>query len=142
MGSIPNPRRWIVVLQASGTTSVAFAQFLNHICTDIEQNGTHLRGYVNYLNRFFMWDNFVSHITPLVAQTIEARNGPCHFGSVNRPPYQPKYGAIEYKILDLITEVSQHVEPDWTTQQLEQGIYEASARIGPFNSTFDHVLIR
>ena len=62
------------------------------------------------------------------------------FSSVLRPPYQPKYGSIEYKkICDLIGAVSKMARPHWTTADLEHAIRtELFRSLAPFDSTFDH----
>ena len=50
-----------------------------------------------------MHDNLQAHLTPIVYQTVEARNGPTCFNILLRQlAYQPKYGPIEYKIYDVI----------------------------------------
>ena len=137
MGSILCPRRWLNVIQTGGTTGLVFSDFINHIATDIENNGRHRDGFPNDLNRIFMWDNLNSHLTALISQTVEVRNGPCVFSSINRPPYQPKHGPIEYAICELVTNIADHAEPAWTTRDLETAISDAAGRIGPFNNTFE-----
>ena len=137
VGSVLRPRRWINVLQNGGTTGIVFADFIDHICSDIEQNGRHLDGYPNDLNRIFMWDNLVSHHVPIVSQTVEARQGPCNFSSINRPPYRPKWGPIEYAICDLVERIADEATPQWTNRELENEIYSAAGRVGPFNATFE-----
>ena len=137
MGSIDNPRRWVNVIQSGGTTGQVFADFVDQVASDIETNGRHRDGYPNDLNRVFLWDNLVSHHTALVSQTVEAREGPCRFSSINRPPYQPKHGPIEYAICELVAKISDMAIPEWNTADLTNAIYEAAARIGPFNNTFE-----
>ena len=137
-GSVANPRRWIEVLRTAGTTAWTFAQFIDKICTDMEQNPA--PGDTD-THRVFLWDNLSAHLTGVVAQTLHGRlegGGTC-FVSIPRPPYQPKYGPIEYKICDLIGAVSKMARPYWTTADMEQALRtEAYRTLGPFDSTFDH----
>jgi hypothetical protein len=136
-GSIEKPRRWIRVVRVGGTTVELFSSFVNQICNDIETN--FIPNTDNH--RVFLWDNLTSHRAPLVAQTVEARNGPCQFTIVHRPPYQPKYAPVEYKICDLIAYIMSQVERDWTTDTLEQELINSMARVGNngnFWNTFDH----
>ena len=53
-GSVFLPRRWIFILRAVGTSAVAFANFIETICTDIEMNP--VRGDLDN-RRNFLWDN-------------------------------------------------------------------------------------
>jgi len=137
-GSVAWPRRWIQVLQATGTTSFVCNAFIEHICSNIEQHGIPLNHLDTDEHRVFLWDNLNSHSSPLVSQTVEARNGPHRFSSQPRPPYQPKYGPIEYKILDLLNETMKHIDANSSTQDLEHQILAASSRINSFDATFDH----
>ena len=80
-------------------------------------------------------------MTGVVAQVLHDRpaGGGTRFISIPRPPYQPKYGPIEYKICDLIGVVSKMARPHWTTADLEHAIRtEAFRSLAPFDSTFDH----
>lgn len=52
-GSIERPRRWCEVLQSSGTSSDAFAGFIDTICTDIETNGIPGNQHDTDLHRVF-----------------------------------------------------------------------------------------
>lgn len=136
-GSVQKPRRWIRVTRLSGTTATTFADFCDYICTDIETNPIPNTDD----HRVFLWDNLSSHLSPIVVQTVEGRNGPIHFAIVKRPAYEAKYAPIEYKILDIVNELKRNAHPDWDTNQLEQEIYLAASRIGmngSFDATFDH----
>jgi hypothetical protein len=44
---------------------------------------------------------------------VTARVGPCHFYIIPRPPYQPKFGPIKYKIYDITQQIKPKTEPDW-----------------------------
>ena len=67
-----------------------------------------------------MWDNLNSHLSHLVTQVVEVRgDGPKIFTSVPRPPYQPKYGPIEYAICDLVGHLAIDAQANWTMALLE-----------------------
>jgi hypothetical protein len=102
-GSIGNPRRWITVLDRGGTTSIVFAAFCDKVLTDIEQHPA--PGDVDDV-RYPIWDNLASHHTALVSQTVEGRPSPNTFIIVPRPPYQPKFGPIEYVICEIAAELA------------------------------------
>ena len=137
-GSVENPRRWVRVLMQRGTTGIVFASFIDHICRDIETNGIPQNQFDTDVHRIFLWDNLNSHFAPIVNQTMYARDGNTIFHSIPRPPYQPKFGPIEYKILDCVTAAMAKIDSTSTTVNLERALYEAAAEIGPFDSTFEH----
>jgi hypothetical protein len=105
-GSVEKSRRWIRVVRIGCTTVELFTSFVELICKDIETHS--IPNTDNH--RVFLWDNLMSHLAPLIAQMVEARNGPCRFTIAPRPPYQPKYSPIEYKICDLIADITSNVE--------------------------------
>ena len=123
-----------------------FCDFCEMICHDIETNPAPLpeqqQQQPDYEHtdehRVYLWDNFISHHANYVNQTVTGRDGPCQFSIVPRPPYQPKYGPIEYKICDLTDDVSKRKQPDWSVARLEEEVRQAAQRIGPFDTTFDH----
>ena len=143
-GSLQHPGRWIQVVRNAGTTADTFNTFVRMIMASIEaRTGDQItRGLQNAVeqDRVFLWDNLKSHLTPLIANTLYAHNGPsCFFQSVPRPPYQPKYGPIEYKICDIVAALKkQSHTQSWTTDDLEHEVYAAFAGIGGFDATFDH----
>ena len=112
-GSVDNPRRWVRIIQNGGTTTIVFRDFCDYICTDIETNP--VVGFGTDDHRVFLWDNLNSHHSAYVIQTVTGRIGPSQFSIVPRPPYQPKYGPIEYKICDLTHDVSRHKGDRWNT---------------------------
>ena len=137
VGSVENPRRWVRCIQNGGTTAIVFRDFVDMVCSSIENNP--ILGVTDTdAHRIFMWDNLRSHHSACVTQTVTGRGGPCRFSIVPRPPYQPKYGPIEYKICDLTHEVRMKKKQAWDIPRLEAEIYRAARRIVPFNSTFDH----
>ena len=134
LGSLDNPRQWVRCLQNSGTTINHFRDFCDLVCTDIEQNPV----MPTDMHRIFIWDNLNSHHANYVNQTVTGRGGNTQFSIVARPPYMPKYGPIEYKICDVSHECMKKKLPDWDMPRLEREVYAAAARIGPFDSTFQH----
>jgi hypothetical protein len=137
LGSIGNPRRWIRVLRAAGTTAVAIADFMESVIEDIE--GDPIPDTDDH--RVFLWDNRRSHLNPIVTQTVEGRHGPCRFSILPRPAYQAKYGPIEYKICDLVSELRRQAQPNWNTDILEQAVLRIAGQIGmngSVDNTFDH----
>ena len=73
----------------------------------------------------------------LVAQIVKGRQGPTVFSFVPRPPYQPKYGPIEYAICDLVGHLAIEAQANWTTELLERKIRDAAQQIKGFWNTFD-----
>mmetsp|Transcript_40189 Transcript_40189/g.45907 ORF Transcript_40189/g.45907 Transcript_40189/m.45907 type:complete len:221 (-) Transcript_40189:115-777(-) len=120
-GSIENPRRWIKVIISAGTTAYTFSDFIEYICNDIETNSVPANLSDINDDRKFLWDNLRAHMAPIVVQTVEVRppGSNTTFSYIPRPPYQPKYGPIEYKICDLISAVGKKSTPDWTLADLE-----------------------
>jgi hypothetical protein len=74
-GSVQRPRRWIRVLRRSGTSAQTFADFADYVCSSIEAN--RIPGTDDHVVN--IWDNLNSHHAPIIAQTVEARNGPVRF---------------------------------------------------------------
>ena len=136
-GSIQKPRRWIRVTRLAGTSAETFASFADEVCTSIETN--RIPGTDDH--RVNLWDNLNSHHSPIVAQTVEARNAGTRFSIVPRVPYQPKIGPIEYKICDLVTAVRDQARKEWDVNDLEQAIHRVAATLGMnggFDRSFDH----
>ena len=137
-GSTGNPRRWITVLDRGGTTSIVFAAFCDKVLSDIEQHPA--PGDVDN-TRYPIWDNLASHHTALVSQPVEGRPSPNTFIIVPRPPYQPKFGPIEYVICEIAAELARRAQPNWTTAHLRQEVVQVFGtlgRDGKFWNTFEH----
>lgn len=137
-GSVDNPRRWLLVTEQAGTTAILFAAFCNTICTDIETNPA--PGDVDS-RRWLMWDNLTSHGSPLVHQAVEGRPSANEFGIIPRPPYQPKFGPIEYIFCELASELQRRIQRDWTLATLRveiQNVVAGLGRQGRFNNSFAH----
>ena len=124
-GSVEKPQRWVRVLQNHGTTVEVFHDFINTICREIEVDELHGQ-YDTDDQRVFLWDNLTLHMSHLVAQIVEGRQGPTVFSFVPWPLYQPKYGPIEYVICDLVGHPAIDAQANWTTTLLERKIREAS----------------
>jgi hypothetical protein len=137
-GSAAHPRRWIRINQNAGTTAVEFADFCDMVCSEIEAAPLANNGDAR---RYFLWDNLTSHLAPIVYQTIEGRDNGCSFECVPRPPYQPKYGPIEYVFCELACRLRDLAKEEWTYVTLRQEILNVAAQLGlngNFNSTFEH----
>lgn len=138
-GSRSEPRRWIQIVRNTGTTALVFSDFIETVCNDIENNP--IAGDLDS-KRVFIWDNLASHLSPTVVETVENRQGPCVFSIIPRPPYQPKYGPIEYKICDTIASARREAQSHWNTNNLEHAIIRAFGSLSRgnynFDNTFDH----
>jgi hypothetical protein len=116
---------------------VAFADFMESVIEGIELDPIPDTDD----HRVFLWDNLRSHLSPIVTQTVEGRHGPCRFSILPRPAYQPKYGPIEYKMCDLVSELRRQAQPNWNTGILEQAVLRIAGQIGmngSVDNTFDH----
>jgi hypothetical protein len=96
-GSTMKPRRWVSVTE-DNCTAFVYADFIDSICRDLEVSPA--PGDIDDY-RIFMWDNLTAHHAPIVAQLVEGRPTANRFDIVPRPPYQPKYGPIEYVFCEL-----------------------------------------
>ena len=67
-GNIYSPRRWITVLRATGTSALAFADFIQSICTDIEGNS--IGRDLDEAWRNILWDNLHNHIPHQLSRLI------------------------------------------------------------------------
>jgi transposase len=138
-GSIANPRQWLLLAENTDMTALVYADFIDSICVDLESNLAN--GDLDD-ERCFIWDNLTAYLAPIVAQVVEGRPPPNVFSTVPRPPYQPKYGPIEYIFRELLSaELSHRVQPDWTFEIIKQEIRNVPAmlgRDGKFNNTFAH----
>jgi hypothetical protein len=112
--------------------------FVEFVCSDIEET----LHFPNDSHRYFLWDNLAAHGAGLVYQTVQVRaNEACRFGIVKRPPYQPKFGPIEFIFCELSCRLRQLSRPDWTNDILCQEILNVAAQLGfegKFNNTFEH----
>ena len=77
-GSIQRPCWWIQCVSGAGTTSVVFCDFVDHICSNIDQNGTD--GTDDH--HVFMWDNLDAHHSAIVHNAVYLRVGPWEFSIV------------------------------------------------------------
>jgi hypothetical protein len=135
-GSVENPRRWFVISDDPGTTQEMFADFVDHVLTDLENSQL----YVDQ-ERILLWDNLASHLTPLVYNTVYGRPPAKTFHIVPRPPYQPKYGPIEYIFAELASQLQLRSKSEWTRDSLRtecRNILSSLGRDGKLNKTFDH----
>ena len=133
-GSVERPRRWIRCVRNIGTTTNIFRDFCDYVCRDIETNNIPGTDF----HRIFMWDNLAAHHSRYVHNTVANRVGPSNFSIVPRPPYNPKYGSIEYKICEVMEKIRLKKEEDWDLNRLEQEIMIAANQIERFDETFIH----
>ena len=84
-GIILYPRRWVRVRRVAGTDAEAFAAFCEEMCGLIEGR-QYIAGTDDH--QVILWDNLRAHMTPIVYQTIEARDNPCRFSSLPDLPAQ------------------------------------------------------
>ena len=137
-GSVENPRRWIRIVRAKGTTINVFADFCDYICRDIESAPIP----VTDDDRILLWDNLISHHSHYVHQVVTGRPGPPRFSIVARPQYHPKIAPIEYKICTLLGKVRWEKEEDWDMARLEQELRYQAEQIGKNNNDFDATFYR
>jgi hypothetical protein len=136
-GSVERPRRWVRIFEVEGTTAATFADFCDHICTSIKQRAVD----TGDTKRIFLWDNLSAHSAPIVHHTVKVRAGPVQFRIVRRPPYQPKYGPIEYAFCELICRLQDRIQRNWNHFTLRQEILNVLANLrmnGGFDRTFQH----
>ena len=138
-GSIFNPRKWWVIT-SSNVDQIVFADFMDRVCSDIENNPVQ-----GDEDRYVLWDNLTAHMTGLVIATVEMRDSrPQHsFTVVPRPPYQPKYAPVEYIFCEISMRLQQLVRPNWTLIDLRMAIEQILVTIGrdcKLNRTFRHCL--
>ena len=143
LGSIQNPRHWIKILQNQGASELSFGVFMSDLCDDIEIRPAQFGDILSDSHRVILWDNLYVHNTPGLHQIIEGRNyrrplGPTKFHIINRPPYQAKYGPVEYKICNIVEHVQLHALPEWNDRDMEKAVLDAVARISNVDGTFAH----
>jgi len=140
-GSRERPRRWYWIRQVAGTTALDTANFLNDMLTGLETNPSP-NGLDNH--RVILCDNLNSHKVPIVKYTVATRPAPHQdkrYQLVYRPPYQPKYGPIEYVFAELGRQLEKLVQQTWTDDDLEHHIGIIADNLGmngKFHNTFVH----
>ena len=138
LGSIKNPRKWYFITERN-CDQFLFADFIDYICRDIENDPCEGDDF-----RVFMYDNLSAHLTPLIFHTLEEReSADVHrFTGLPRPPYQPKYGPIEYIIGQISTKLTQMHDGNWTKDTLRDALRAICRSIGNdgvSNRTFSFV---
>ena len=103
----------------------------------VSNGGDYVATNTDY-RRIFICDNLKSHHSAYVNQMVYGRTGPCRSAIIPHPPYQPKWGPIEYKICDITHAISVDKDKRWTLDRREAAIHQKAQSIGPFNSTFEH----
>eukprot|EP00536_Pseudo-nitzschia_multiseries_P013770 jgi/Psemu1/36336/gm1.36336_g len=112
-GSITKSWQWTKAIQTVGTSIFVFVDFIDLICRGIKANPA-AGDFNTNATRIFLWDNLGIHLAPIVAQTMEVQppEEDTLFHSIQCPPYQPKYGPMEYEICKLVEIVSRITKPD------------------------------
>jgi transposase len=136
-GSIQNPRKWFTLTE-DNVDQFIFADFIEHLCSDIEAHPT-----ISDDERIFMWDNLSVHKTALVSNTLQNRESRDRhlFYPLARPPYQPKWAPIEYVFCQIAEELSNRVEAEWNEDSLRHALRTIVMGLGcdyVFNKTFAH----
>ncbi len=103
-------------MPGAGTTSVIFHDFVDHMSSNIDQNGTD--GTDDHW--VFLWDNLAAHHSAIMHNAVYLRVGLWGFSSVPWPPYHPEFEPIEYKICNLSERIQLQKRKDWTDQILKQ----------------------
>jgi len=137
-GSKERPRRWYLIRPVTGTTALDTRNFLNTILTNLENNPAP-SGVDNH--RVILCDNLNSHKSPIVTHVVEQCPSPNRFQLVYRPPYQPKYGPIEYVFAEIGKQLEKIVQLTWNTARLEVEIARIADNLGmdgKFHNTFVH----
>ena len=127
LGSTTNPRKWFKIVETSTVDQFIYAEFLNEICEDIENNPLPVDD-----ERYFLWDNLSLHGTAYVTYTLELRTSRhVHkFTAIPRPPYQPKFAPIEYFFCQLACALSKQTKPNWTLVHLRNAIQDNMVALG------------
>ena len=131
-GSVANPRRWVEVSLDTGTTATDFSKLCQAIMDDIDQNEP------GNDERYFLWDNLRLHLAPLVYQTVHGRAGIRLYHILPRPPYQPKWGPIEYIICQLAERLGARIHSINNLQHLQEAIMTIVPQLTSFDATFVH----
>ena len=94
-GSLSNPRRWARIRNIAGTTAEAYSNFVRTMLgayTPVQPGG----------QRVVIHDNYSSHKSPLVTETIRQMGHKV----VCRPPYRPQDGPVEFAINQVMTQLT------------------------------------
>ena len=131
-GSVQNPRRWLRILEKTGTSTLDFNDYLNYICDDLNTNvplGEH-----GNESRIFLWDNLASHCAPMIHQTVEGTWG--HL-IIRRPPYMPADAPIEYIFCQLIVGLQSRTFYMNNLADLVNQIQNVVTNLNGFDNTFN-----
>ena len=110
-----------------------FDYYLNWLVDDLELNpipGIPVEG------RVFLWDNLSSHLTPLIYNSVAARNAGHRINP--RPPYRPWIAPIEFIFCQLACLIRQCCYKIHNTIDLVHEIHNVVPLLNGFNATFAH----
>ena len=137
IGSIEHPRTWYKIVDGN-VDQFLYAEFIDQICSDIEQNPLPSDN-----ERYFLWDNLALHGTAYVNYTLEMRptRNIFRFVAIPRPPYQPKFAPIEYVFCQIANELARRTNEGDTIAILRTNVTDLCTTIGSggaMNRTFEH----
>ena len=137
IGSIEHPRTWYKVVDGN-VDQFVYAEFIDEICSDIEQNPLPSDN-----ERYFLWDNLALHGTAYVNYTLEMRptRNIFRFVAIPRPPYQPKFAPIEYAFCQIANELARRTNEGDTIAILQTNVTDLCTTIGSggaMDRTFAH----
>ena len=137
IGSIEHPRTWYKVVDGN-VDQFVYAEFIDEICSDIEQNPLPSDN-----ERYFLWDNLALHGTAYVNYTLEMRptRNIFRFVAIPRPPYQPKFAPIEYVFCQIANELARRTNEGDTIAILQTNVTDLCTTIGSggaMDRTFEH----
>ena len=123
-GSMNRPRRWIRVSTEKGTTSDVYKTFLlNKICDSFNADEP---------QRTSMHDNLGAHMNPLLYRDVKKRG----HRILNRPPYYPADGPIEWIFNQLGCELRNRASSIKNIKNLITEIHSIFANMTGFDDTF------
>jgi transposase len=90
---------------------------------------------VGHPQRTFMWDNLNAHLSATVYNTVTFAG----HRVLNRPPYMPKDGPIEYVFNHLQNELNRRIQSISDDVSFRTQVHNIITQLGPgFDATFVH----
>ena len=129
-GSIENPRRWLEVSHDAGTTADDHSRLCETVMNDLDTSEP------GNDTRFFLWDNLISHHSPIVFQTVYGHQGPRRYQIIPRPPYQPKWAPVEYFFCQLADRLRDRLWYINSLNDLEREIRNIVPNLSGIDGTF------
>ena len=133
LGSINNPRKWLRINVRRSTNADEFNNYLEYVMDDLQNNPI---PNIPNEGRIFLWDNLSAHLTPLIYNTVAARNA--GHTIVPRPPYRPWIAPIEYVFCQLACELRRRFHLITDTAILINEIQNIIPTLKGINATYTH----